>query len=133
MSFPSPYVYPVEPAPRAKPVSRQHAARTRANAQRDRILALLGPGPQKTDALAHALDVSGETLRGLLRTLRETNQVERVGGAWALTGLPAAPKKHVAPRLEVVDKRVRIVPARQIGVARDALVAALFGNGTRAA
>ena len=108
------------------------ALRRRESVQaRTDLCALLSHHPASMRFLSNALNLPLETVRRLLRTLREQGVIRRRGDAWELTGQQHQ-KKPRAPRVERANldgaPRVTVGPAVQLGINRDPLVAALFGQ-----
>jgi hypothetical protein len=94
-----------------------------------RIRDLLAKKPHSRVDLAIALGIPSGTVYGYLCQMQEVDEVyqlertdEKGRKLWAAEGGKATPRGVVEHQ-----KRAWIVPARQMGMQRDALVAALFG------
>lgn len=104
----------------------------RRDAAMDRIRELLTEKPQSRAELAAVLGIPSGTVYGYLCSLQEMDEVyqmdhtdEKGRKVWAADG--AAQQAGASRGAAEHTKRAWIVPARQMGMPRDPLVAALFG------
>lgn len=104
----------------------------RREAAIQKILELLIPKPRSCFDLSAVISIPSSTVYNYLRALQEEGEVyqmdaldDRGRKTWAVDSeaLQAATDRAAAEH----SKRAWIVPARQIGMPRDPLVAALFG------
>jgi hypothetical protein len=105
--------------------------RLQSQSDRERVKDYLGGRTATTHEIRTALGMAGPYLNSLLRTLKAQGvAVSYEGAVWALTG--QAPHRQERRRSGVIATadgvpRVIQLPARQLGIARDPLTAALFG------
>ena len=115
------------------------ARRAAGQLARARLRARLAQGPVSPDELPGHLGMLRNDFKRFLRSMAEMGEIERDGdGNWRLVkpGTFAGERMTVAQRrkqyraLQAPPDGGRVVPARQIGMRRDPLVAALFGPST---
>lgn len=107
--------------------------RALARERRAVLLKRLAIGPTDLTDLATLLgSITQRELLSLLRTMRQQGLTERGDGdIWRATGRTAPLLRKTGPqgprRPSLSEPFIRCVPAEQIGMHRDILVAALFG------
>lgn len=113
---------------------QEQAARAAAMAA---ILDALADGPKTTHELLEIVGAAKGTLAKYLHDMRYTHQTIRFSGErkgrselWTLGADPSLPDPDERLDKLFAQKR-RFRPAKQIGMRRDPLVAALFGPATR--
>jgi len=115
---------------RLRPKAEQQAARAEAFAK---VLELLQEGPKTSSEMYEVIGGARSTLPNYLRHMHQKLRVIRMTGEyrnraelWELGADPALPDPEDDLDSLIAPKR-GVHPARQLGMRRDPLVAALFG------